>query len=288
MKKIAILGCENSHADAFLGIIYEKKLYTDVECVGVYSEDREAADKLNEKYGVRVMAAPDELVGQLDGLIITARHGGKHHEFARPYISSGIPMFIDKPITIDEADGIALMRELRENGVRFCGGSSCPHAKFVRELKADAESGRYGKIIGGSLRAPVSIENPHGGWYFYSQHLVEVMCELFGYYPESVRLYKSDVSYDFVVKYPEYNVFASFVDGNYVYAASLSLEKGFFSGAYSLDGCYESEFECFHKLLLGGESEKSHADFIAPVFIMNAMARSLVSRGEEKVVRFIL
>ena len=96
MKKFAILGCENSHADAFLDIVYNKKLYTDIECAGVYSEDREAAEKLHGKYGVDIMCSPDALVGQLDGLIITARHGAKHHEFARPYIKSGIPMFIDK------------------------------------------------------------------------------------------------------------------------------------------------------------------------------------------------
>ena len=283
MKKFAILGCENSHADAFLDIVYNKKLYTDIECAGVYSEDREAAEKLHGKYGVDIMCSPDALVGQLDGLIITARHGAKHHEFARPYIKSGIPMFIDKPITIDEDDSVALMREFRENGVRFCGGSSCPHAKFVGELKAARDSGEYGKILGGSLRAPVSMDNPNGGWFFYSQHLVEVMCELFGYFPESVRAYRKPGVYDFAVRYTDYDVWASFIEGNYIYAADVSFEKKFAAGEYKLDGCYESEFKAFHALLDGGASEKSPEDFIAPVFIMNAMKRALDSGNEEEV-----
>ena len=50
MYKLAILGCENSHADNFLSLIRSEKL--DIEAVGVYSHVPEAAEKLSEKYGV--------------------------------------------------------------------------------------------------------------------------------------------------------------------------------------------------------------------------------------------
>ena len=46
MKKIAILGCENSHADAFLSCIRKKEEFADVEVVGVYSNDPAAAERL--------------------------------------------------------------------------------------------------------------------------------------------------------------------------------------------------------------------------------------------------
>ena len=47
MKKIAILGCENSHADSFLKHILTDKVVDDIEIIGVYSDDAEAMDKLN-------------------------------------------------------------------------------------------------------------------------------------------------------------------------------------------------------------------------------------------------
>ena len=52
MYKIAILGCENSHANAFLkfGANIE-----DMEFVGVYSDDMEAAQKLCDEFCVPVM-----------------------------------------------------------------------------------------------------------------------------------------------------------------------------------------------------------------------------------------
>lgn len=42
MKKIVILGCENSHADTFLGFMAKDKKYADVQTVGVYSHDSAA------------------------------------------------------------------------------------------------------------------------------------------------------------------------------------------------------------------------------------------------------
>ena len=45
MKKIAILGCENSHADIFLRLIEERSEFNDIEVIRVYSEYREYSEK---------------------------------------------------------------------------------------------------------------------------------------------------------------------------------------------------------------------------------------------------
>ena len=39
----------------------------------------------------------------------------------------------------------------------------------------DDESGEYGKVIGGSVRAPLDPESIHGGFYFYAQHMVQTV-----------------------------------------------------------------------------------------------------------------
>ena len=75
-KKIAILGCENSHANNFLDYINANIEYKEsLEIVGVYSNDPEAAKALSEKYGVKVLESYSDAVGLVDGVIITARHG---------------------------------------------------------------------------------------------------------------------------------------------------------------------------------------------------------------------
>ena len=126
MYKVAILGCENSHANAFLRAVIEEKVVDDIEFVGVYSDDPAAAQKLHDMFGVPAAERYDEFVGKVDGILITARHGDNHFKYAKPYIESGIPMFIDKPITCSEEDAQEFMGLLKQHNIRVSGGSVLP------------------------------------------------------------------------------------------------------------------------------------------------------------------
>lgn len=289
MKKIAILGCENSHADAFLRCIKEKAEFSDVEVVGVYSNEREAADKLNEKFGIPVMDDYADAVGNIDGLVITARHGDNHYKYAEPYIDSGIPMFIDKPITVNEKDATDLMRRLREKKIRVCGGSSLKHDALVCQLRQESESDYNGKTLGGYVRAPYQSENAYGGFYFYSQHLVEMVCEIFGRFPLSVTAKQNRGQIHVLFHYEDYDCIGLFCDGKYVYYASRMAESG--SSGHELvfsSDLYYKEFKDFYDLLCDGEQLQSYEEFISPVFIMNAIERSLNSGKEELISRIEL
>ena len=287
MYKIAILGCENSHADAFCDYALNSGKIKDVEIVGVYSDEEDANERLREKFGVYTAKSYDEFVGKIDGLIITARHGYNHYKYAKPYIKSGIPMFIDKPITICEKEAVEFMQELKANNVRVTGGSCCVHDSYVKHLKSVVKNKSYGKIYGGHLRAPLSNDEKYGGFYFYSQHLVQVMCEVFGNYPDSVKMFKNGDVTTFVTRYDDYDVTGEFVIDNYRYYINVSCEMDVLGDTYRVDSSlFHTEFEEFYKLLKGGEQKQSYKEFIAPVFIMNAMERSL-KNGKEEVINKI-
>ena len=68
MFKVAILGCENSHANGFLSLIKAGK-FPEIEVIGVYSDETETAEKLNASYGVAVMKSYDELFDAWDKTI---------------------------------------------------------------------------------------------------------------------------------------------------------------------------------------------------------------------------
>ncbi|WP_275564660.1 Gfo/Idh/MocA family protein [Acetatifactor aquisgranensis] len=285
MYKVAILGCENSHANFFLEYFVEKKVVGDVEVMGVYSDDAEAARKLQAQFGVNVMEHYDDFVGKLDGLIITARHGDNHYKYAKPYLGDGIPMFIDKPITVSEKDAREFRRELEENRIPVSGGSMCMYDGLVQELKKAVEDRTYGVVYGGSLRSPVSLDNIYGGFYFYSQHLVQVLGEIFGYYPRSVQAFPGKNAYTCVFRYEGYDVTGVYVEGNYTYYAGISCEKEYVGGMYALENCAEREVEAFYRILTGGSQEMSYEDFFAPVYILNAIHRSVQS-GKEEAISF--
>ena len=286
MFRFAILGCENSHANRFLKYVVTEKLFDDMEVAGIWSDEPEAMSKLACEFGVYAMSSPDELVGKIDALIITARRGSDHYNLAKPYIASGIPMFIDKPITSSPKEAVKLMKELKAGGVKVAGGSSLIHSTRVEELKAEIAKEENGAVLGGFLRAPLQINSPYDGFYFYCMHLLQSMQEIFGYYPNSVRSFTSGKVITLVVRYDGFDVACEFIDGSYVYRAFVSFNKSFPGGDIAVtDREFKMEFGCLHDLLLGGEMRQSYRDFIAPVFLAEAVKQAIESGEEVAVAR---
>lgn len=290
VKKIAILGCENSHADNFLALIRDGK-FTDVSVEGVYSEEIDAAGKLAAKFGVPVLSSPDELVGKLDGVMITARHGAKHFEFAKPYLADGIPMFIDKPITCDEAEAVAFMREAKRHGVRLCGGSSCVYLDEVQRLKAAVESGECGTLLGGTVVAPLFVNPQYGGFWFYAQHLVEILLTIFG--GDVRRVFASkhsgSESVSFIAKYDTFDVTATYTAGTIHYYAAAFGTKALLSEPMTFtEEIFRHETDNMRSLLDGNPMKTTYEAFIRPVFVQSALLRSLESGAWEEIHSYTL
>ena len=56
----------------------------------------------------------------------------------------------------------------------------------------------------------------------------------------------------------------------------------------NLGDCFNREFDEYHKLLNGAEQKLTYEEFASPVFILNAIARSLESGNEEEVLKITL
>ena len=284
MYKIAILGCENSHANAFLDFLIKEKKYEDIEVAGVYSDEPEAMAKLKEEYGVETADSYDAFVGKVDGIVVTARHGDNHYKYAKPYIASGIPMFIDKPITISEQEAIDFMKELKANGVRVTGGSSCIYQPILKKLRTMIEDGSIGKLFGGYFRAPNVHWEQYGGFYFYSQHLIQSMMTVFGNYPLSVCSVENGDVITSTVRYEECDVTAVLTKGCHKYYAYIGGSEGMEGAEFETIPGYLIEFNKYVDVLRGNDEGENYRDFIAPVFILNAMERSLKNGGAEEKI----
>ena len=286
MFKIAILGCENSHANAFLEFIANGE-FPDVEAIGVYSYDPEASQRLHAKFGVPIMQSYDELVGKVDGIMVTARHGDNHLKYARPYLPTGIPMFIDKPITISEQDAVELVEQAKKYGVRLCGGSTCAYVGETVELKQYFATLEKGKILGGNVVCPVILENEHGGFFFYSQHLVQVLLEIFGEDPISVTATRKGGNVYAMVEYPDFSVPLTFgADTTYYYAEVFTKSAPTARKLHINSDSFRCEMKAMDDLLHGAEMEKGYLSFIKPVFVLNAIWRSVNSDGARAEIRY--
>lgn len=285
MKKVVILGCENSHANKFLAKIAEGGEFADIEVIGIYSDELDTAKKLNEQFGVKIMESYDEAVGMVDGVIITARHGANHYKYAKPYMTSVVPMFIDKPITITEEEVSLFMSELKEKGIRVSGGSSIRHTDEILLLKEEHENEVGGATLSGFVQAPLNIYEEYGGFYFYAQHLVEMVLEVYGRFPLSVTAKQNGKQIHTIFHYENFDCVGLYSSTSPRYYASRVSTEGCHSCHYEngLGNSFAREFGEFKNLLNGGEQKLSFEEFAAPVFVMNAIKRSLGSGKEEPV-----
>jgi len=287
MYKIAILGCENTHANSFLRQIYKKGRYPDIEVIGIYSEEEEPCRKLSEEFGVPVMKHYDELVGKVDGIMVTARHGDNHYKYAKPYLSSGIPMFIDKPVTVSGEEAVAFMRDAKANGVRICGSSVGKFLNGVVVLAEKVKSCELGTIHGGNICAPIEIDSPYGGFYFYSPHLVQMMITIFGGDVLEVGAMVQGKDVGIVAKYRDYPITGSYVSAGGHFAATIYTESGIYTEPCELHSyAFERQLDDMHDLLAGGAMKESYDAFIRPVFILEALEASLKS-GKLEPVRIL-
>ena len=196
-------------------------------------------------------------------------------------------MFIDKPITVSEGEALEFMRALKAHGTQISGGSSLKQDEGVQLLRRESEEKAHGETLGGYVRAPYQRENAYGGFFFYAQHLVEGVCEVFGRYPKSVIADKNDDRVNVIFKYDGFEVYGVFIEGNYVYNVTRFSEEKSSGGDLirNVPGNVWSlmEAEEVYELMSGAESSISYEDFISPVFIMNAIERALASGKEEAV-----
>lgn len=289
MKKIVILGCENSHADTFLSYLRDMEEYRDVEVVGVYSMEREAAEKLHESFGVPVMETFDAAVGQVDGVVITARDGKYHYEFALPYLPTIKALFIDKPITIAEDEAVMLMRECRKYGVKVSGGSCLRYADIAATIAEDVKAETNGATLAGIARAPVSFDNEYGGFFFYSEHLIALIGTAFGWHPTAVSSHRNGAITTTVFEFPSFNVTGLHTDGYWKYTLTRHTSNGArYEELTDLMVCFLAEWREFYSILSGNEPQYTLEELIAPVFTLNAMVRSMESGKTEPVHTFTI
>ncbi len=274
--RIGIIGTENSHAADFSRLInvplQDGSLrYPDCRVTVVYGHDLEASRQLVSKYGIdRIAESVEEMVGQVDAVMITARDGKYHREFAEPFLRAGIPAFIDKPFTVDPAETLHLIRLAKEKNVPLCGGSSVKFSEDLQALRQLIEHPEH-PILGGSVAAPIYVESEYSGFYFYASHLVEMTLEVFGYQPRKISAIRHNSGVCATIHYDEYVVTNHFNEGACDYNVCVYTKRG--SHYQVLDASKIGQLECddFVNMLRTKVMSHSYEVLAAPVFYMNAV-----------------
>ena len=283
MYKVGIIGSENSHAMAFSRYFNKSGRCDDIRVTAIWGEDRAASEEVSLECGVSIMT-PEDMLSQVDAVMVTARDGALHAGYALPFIRAGKPAFIDKPLTIDPAEAEAVIAEAAQRGVPVMGGSSVKLAIGTVAAKAYADAAKErGELAGGCVHAPVTMENPYGGFYFYASHLVEVALTIFGYDPVAVTAVRTKANVTAILEYRDIGISLNFTDGVYKYGATVLWKDGADRREITLDDCYEREAHLFAEMLRTGRTPQTAHEMIMPVKVLKAIEQSYTT-GQRTVI----
>ena len=184
MFRIGILGSDNSHADRFSEILNrsDHPAYlpdSGAKVVAIWGQEAERTQQVAANGRIdTVVAAPADMIGQVDAVFCVTRHGGLHRELVTPYLEAGIPTFIDKPLAVDPDDARAIVRVAQANHVPFSSFSTVRFSQSTQELAV--ECAKLGGVRVGSYTGPASRRNIYGGIIFYAIHSIEMMLMIQG------------------------------------------------------------------------------------------------------------
>jgi len=210
--------------------------------------------------------------------MVTARHGGDHLKFIRKYIEKGIPVWVDKPITASVGEAEELIALCRKHSALISGGSSLAHTDGVIKC-AQYVKENPGKLVGGHVTAPVNMINNYGNFWFYSQHLVQMITEIFGIEIKSVSAKKDSNGVMAHYAYDGFNVSAYFgagytvtlyTDGYNAIQENITLPAGYFI----------PELKAFYDVIKNGKSDRDYRTLVAPVYIIDATIKAFETEKE--------
>ena len=138
----------------------------------VWDEDRAAAEKLAQVFGIEHVAdTPERVLAHCDGVLITDDVTLKHCRHAPFFLQRGIPTFIDKPLAPDAATAESLVQLAAENNAPLMSGSALRYAAETEELRANPEA--LGKIELATAVGPNEL-------FFYGIHPLELAHSVMG------------------------------------------------------------------------------------------------------------
>jgi Oxidoreductase family, NAD-binding Rossmann fold len=122
-----------------------------------------------------------EFLGKVDAVIIARDDHEIHFQMARPFLEAGLPLFIDKPLSLEVSELRAFRPYLEQGQLMSCSGM-----RYCRELdEPRADLAAYGglKLIRGAIVL---------SWEKYGVHLLEAILAITPAHPVSVRMLPVD------------------------------------------------------------------------------------------------
>jgi len=289
MIKIGILGSDNSHAGEFSHLANKpfngKMLYDDVRVTHIYGHNSEETEKLVKEYDIpNVVTDPAQMLGQIDAAMVVFRDGIHHFKYAKPFVERGLPIWIDKPITITTKECEQLFALAKKHNSLLTGGSNCKFAAQLKEAREYVSSKEKGKIKSAILNFPIHLDSVYSGMHFYAAHLVEMMTEVFGFDVKHVYAHISGEVVNAICEYDGLDVHLCYAPNARQYSCFI-IEEGKVNPHYDIKigDIAERAFEDFVTTIKTKKTSYPSENLLITTKIVNAIDTSMKIKKRIKV-----
>ena len=189
--RIGMAGLDTSHVPAFATLLHDSSHEFHVpggRIVAAFpggspdfdlSANRVAAftNELRDKHAVEIVDSITALQGKCDAVMLESIDGRVHLPQFREVAEWGIPVFVDKPLTVSRDEAQEIARIAKDNNVRVTSASAIRFAeKFQEALLAGGEE----PVTGGDFYGPVQFVEKCPGYFWYGIHSAEMLFAAMG------------------------------------------------------------------------------------------------------------
>lgn len=191
MKKIGLVGAKNFHGMSFSELIngaseelmekfhwgprYKKQDNMGAAITHVWDAKQEDAEESAKVCGIGTVAERmEDMIGQVDGVIVSDDVTLKHQRRSIPFLKAGVPTFIDKPLApvLKEAQELVTLAKKYKTPLMSC--SALRFAKETEDFRAGKDN------IGQILTGVVVCREWGGNLIYYGIHALEMLYSLVG------------------------------------------------------------------------------------------------------------
>lgn len=282
---IGIIGAENSHAANVARELNVENVVRGCRVTHLWGETRAFARKTAETGRIpTIVAEPADMLGEVDGVMVDHRDGRHHLPAVRPFVTAGLPVFVDKPMCRSVAEAKRFLNLRSQTGSPVTTMSSIALQPSVKAIKKELK--KLGTIRALHLHGPGDYKSKYGGIWFYGIHQTELMVELVGPDARRASMTVNGADSAAVVNYDDgLTVTMNFLQqAPYGFSVAALGHKGAFATTmgYEPAGAI-AVVKTFTKMFRTGVEPFSERRMLAPLAVLEAMDKSLQRKTAVKV-----
>lgn len=287
MIKLGMIGSDNSHADAFSQLCNLKQGYSGLKTKGarvvaIYGHDPKRTEEVARNGHIpTIVEKAEHMLGMVDAVIVTFRHGDLHAKYALPFLEARVPAFVDKPFAIKRADAEAMLAVARKRKTPLTSFSTLRFARSTRAfLKEMSDAGGF---VTGSIAGPTDLKSEYGGLPFYGCHVTELLAEIFGYGVKAVRAIEHRGTVHATVRFGDERLVNLQFIGNAKVHFRVAANGRKAAGEYIVDtaGCYKDGLDIVLEMFRSRKRPLTDEQLLETVRVTDAVVRSYKKGGAE-------